>query len=223
MGKIKKICLMISILVSINLFNGCSYFFGGNHYCCYGIDKFEVAISSDGLGNIWPPYHSYDKDELFFNQLKNISSDFYYTYDDRGTFIDEKQVILYYIIYDEYTYSEAKKELFDLTECCIQHRYAYNGYMFFHNLSSDIPSSGKEEDLFCKHSHMICFNDDKNLIMALGLLYIPDSKEAKVADKTDLINTDLGAFLKEYFKYYDFDAEIPKIDADALKRDYPMM
>ncbi len=220
---IKKIVAILIFLFTIFNFvgceSGCSKGFS-EHYCMYGVENFDVSISSNGTGDIWSPYNYNETDELFCDRFKSIKSDFYYTYDKKMFSDEEKETILYYIVYDGIIYQNAKEELFNDTMVCNEHIYEYNGYQFYHNLSSNIPSEGKEEECFCWHSHMICFNDDKNLIMSIGLLDITDLKTTNGLHKADLIYTDIGAFLKEYFYYYDFDAETPSIDVDRLERDY---
>ena len=189
--------------------------------CTTGIENFSRAQSSMELCNyIIPPYNSDNvRDEEYFQLFPYESADYYYTYKCKGIEINAMEAVLCYCSYSKETYSEAKNYIFGNASMFADDCFQYNGYKFFAN-KSFLEEYGTDNKFNPRRFVINGFNDEKNLLISLGFSASFVTHGAKKSDKTDLFYNDFGAFLKEYFKYYDFDAETPKIDVDGLENDY---
>ncbi len=227
---IKTFKILICLCILLFVESGCSNIFS-THSAHLGSNQFSTEYSSISLCNyIWPPYGSYnervDKNPILLFKYNNIDSNFVYTLDEDNLLYNTKESVLSYIVYDKELYEIAKAELLLATNVSDIYQYEYKDYKFFLNLNRKIEQGESIESIksieydFCHLFNMICYNDQKNLLLSIGFSYSPDSLQAKNNDKSTLIYTDIGAFLKEYFYYYDFDAETPSIDVDRLERDY---
>lgn len=227
----KKNILLLCFCAALILASGCFGITSATHVACLGVNQFSTEHSSRSLCKyIWPPYGPYnervDKEPILLFKYDNSDSDFVYTLDEDGLLYNTKETVLSYIRYDDAQYEIAKNEFVSATPVSEIYKYEYNSYKFFLNLTELIEKGEIFEEIenseldFHYFFNMICYNDDKNLLLSIGFAYTPDSASAKENDKSSLIYTDIGAFLKEYFYYYDFDAETPSIDADALKKIY---
>jgi hypothetical protein len=160
--------------------------------------------------------------EYFWQEYPYIDGDFYYQFKDDGILKNERTRSLLYFIYDDETYMAAKEAMLNTVPTSSYHNYTYNNYVFMENLTLalhcadfDVSILGEsawdnhfskdgESLRFPNHSTMICYCDDKNLLMFLGLELYGESyiSRSELLCKTG----DIESFLKEFFPFYDFDA-----------------
>ena len=190
----KKIMVVVLIISLLSL---CACPVGWEVYM-EGMEDFHIANSEYGLTAFLLPYedfhHSYPYTEGNY---------FYYTqHPAYGLYIES---VLMYLRYEPETYTLAKAEAMDTLPLAEEIKFSYNGYSFTENLSmQEVPHYH-----FPECWNMFAYNDEKCELVFMGF-YIGVNLTEK--DKELLTFTDVGAFLAEYFSFYDFS---PAEEADA--------
>ena len=165
-----------------------------------GIDKYSKGNSSFSLSVELLP------SDNFLTQFSYIDGNYYYI--DKGgsfTYKDEQEIM--YLVYEDDVYERAKEFTFQNIYFLENHKYSYNGYEFMVNMCRQM--EGRDPNIVNSEFNpywfnMIAFNDEKNTIVFLGF-YMPKNLATPEIEQL-LTFEDMGAFLKEYFSFYDFDA-----------------
>ena len=175
----------------------------------HGIDEYHYASSSVGLTRELLPYEKNEEDDEekyygFLTKYKYIDGDYRYTYKDDGWLYHTRETVLIWLRYEPEVYEEAKAYMLETVPLSEKYRYEYNGYCFIANLRVD-PLSQEDGDYieFPEPLLMVCYNDAKNILLFNGLY--TTGKQAELR-KEILDSSDWGAFLKEYYPFYNFDA-----------------
>ena len=166
-----------------------------------GIDKYNEANSSVSLCQELLPSDDYL--ELF----DYIDGDYHYIDNSGYGFSVRDEQVLMYLTYNEDVYKTAKEFTFQNIYFLENYKYSYNGYEFLVNICRKM--EGRDSDIVKSEIdpywfNMVAFNDEKNTIVFMGF-YMPE--ELRTPEVKQLLTfEDMGAFLKEYFLFYDFDA-----------------
>lgn len=167
-----------------------------------------------------PPYKDIDEKgaEEFKMRFEQKSADYYYVNKLRGLLAYNSESVLYYAIYEDEVYEAVKQYVLTADERLEDAKLEYNGYVFYVNQAYN--KYIYKRDIVLQPDNFVLngYNDKLNLLISIG--HIADKNEKNLLPSTEEVFIDFGAFLKEYFKFYDFDAETPSIDVDGLKRDY---
>lgn len=178
----KIITFMLIISIVLLSFSSClSYEFQGLEN--YRSENSSVGIS-DHLGNT-------EAMKNFWKDYKYTSGDYFYVYSGDRYFQESD---LMYLIYNEETYSLAKKYVLDALGDTLNIRCYYNGYEFY---EKDNHMLG-----FPYHFRMVAFNDSQKIIVFLGFYvnkkYDPNLEKSKEVDG-------FREFLETYYPFYSFD------------------
>ena len=192
MKKIISVLLLSSIL--------CLCISCGGPYTNRGIENFDPADSSVSLCTELLP------SDDFLEVFTYIDGDYYYI--DKSGFLDlrDEQAIMY-LIYEKEIYESAKEFTYQNLYFSKNSKYSYNGYEFMVNNWRKLEGRDPNlvnNDIDPYHFKMVAFNDKKNTIIFLGF-YMPMDLVTEEIEQF-LTFEDMGAFLKEYFSFYDFDA-----------------
>ncbi len=164
---------------------------------------------TSGLGE----YPWYDDVELYkFLTPKNFTDEFsyidgdYYAYESAPLEFDRDTVAILYLQYEEEVYVQAKQYMLDNTDYNEEEYNEYNGYAFYENMAlakdhDHIDENGKNS-FGVAWTNFICYNDSNKILIFLGICVTSPGE----ATARELYKEDFGAFLKEYFSWYDFDA-----------------
>ena len=188
MKKFYAICLVCSLLL-LNLIS-CSY-----HYEKKGLDNFSANDSDYGIcGDLIPPElidkYNYEKGDYFF-----ITK-------EKAPFIPEYDKCLLYLVYDDNTYSEAKKYTMEQLILSDQAVEVHNNYYFFENWTPAETGDTFLKDNFPHEFVRFAYNDTNNTLIFIGL-FMPETSN-KTTDQT---STDWSSFLEQYYgEWYDFSA-----------------
>lgn len=156
-----------------------------------GIEEFNANNSFYGVSARLLP------DEKFLELFEYVDGDYHYS-NDMGRRSQESELL--YLIYDEKNYNLAKSYALECVECSTTNIFTFNGYTFFENVTglTDNPNSPFE---FPYIFNLIGYNDDNRTLCFLGFsIFNPTKKDEQL-----LTFEDMGAFLKEYFSFYDFE------------------
>ena len=184
--------IISSFVLALFLFNLTS--------CCniieyYGIENYSEYNSEYSLSRNLLPSSDY------LQKFNYIDGD--YEYIDIGLTKREHEIM--YLIYENNVYDDAKTFVFENLILSNNHRYSYNGYEFIENIGrKEYYDSSMTNEEFPYQFKMIGFNDEKNAIIFMAMRITP--KDLTDKDKQLLTFEDMGAFLREYFSFYDFDA-----------------
>jgi hypothetical protein len=119
-----------------------------------------------------------------------------------------------YLVYDEDTYEGAKQFSLSCYPFSTIHQYSYNGYEFLETLLlpeyyGDLNEEG-ENKRFPYSFNFFSYNDQKKTLVFMGFdldTYNPSERDKELLTLSDTGEfVDMGAFLKEYYSFYDFDA-----------------
>ena len=162
-----------------------------------GISNYHIANSESSLSLRLLP------SDDFLEKFDYVDGDYYYI--SRETIIslgDEQEIM--YLVYEEDIYDDAKDFVFQRLLLSKEHRYSYNGYEFIENIGQ---LEGRDpnvvNDRFPYWFNMVAFNDEKQTIVFLGFNMPEKLLTAEIEQL--LTFEDMGAFLKKYFSFYDFD------------------
>lgn len=197
----KKIKILGFFILPLFLFSSCDSFKLKGGVSLRGIEKYHPANSSLGISEHLLP------SEDFIEKYSYIEGDYYYI--DTGLFSGHPQESeLMYLHYEDKGYEEVKQFSLESYPLSSIHRYSYNDYEFFETLllpkDYDCLNSEGENKEFPYRFNMISYNDTKKTIVFIG--FCIDTASINKEDKELLTFSDMGAFLKEYFSFYDFDA-----------------
>lgn len=163
-----------------------------------GIENYNKANSNSSLSLELLP------SDDFLETFDYIDGDYYYICRETPISLGDEQEIMY-LIYEGDTYKLAKEFALQSLLLSKDHRYSYNGYEFIENIGR---LEGTDPNVTNSRNpywfNMIAYNDEKNTIIFIGfnmpkVLATPEIEQL-------LTFEDMGAFLKEYFSFYDFDA-----------------
>lgn len=188
-----------------------------------GAGNFSRADSSLSFCNyLMTPFKlNSDEEEDLINLFEYETADYYYFFRDQGMLINNSERALLYITYSEEVYPQVKSYVFDNNEFVEGVALEYGGYVFYVNQAyNDFRFSDDERNKLHSGDFVLNgYNDEKRVYVAMAISVSFTTPKAKRRDKTSLLYSDFGAYLKEYFNYFDFDAS-PRIDADAIKADF---
>ena len=190
---------LISLIILISLISGsCS---SNLVVDLRGIEQYDPTNSSMSISQYLLPC----KD--FLKKYPYITGDYFYI--DTGAFARRTiEQELMYLNYKDDIYDEVKNISLTSFPLSLTHQYFYNGYVFYESLLlpklyNELDADGESRS-FPNHFNMISYNGEKKVLVFIGFyLYKGDMSER---DKELLTFSDMGAFLKEYFSFYDFDA-----------------
>ena len=165
-----------------------------------GMDGFHVANSSYDLAMCLLPSDNFHKTYPY------IDANYYFSY-KRANFRYTVESLLMYLRYDSETYKLAKENAVSTISLSEENRFLYNGYQLIENQT--MQEAGSPFFHFPDCWNMIAYNDDKCELVFMGFYIGPEFSEK---DKELLAFSDIGAFLAEYFSFYDFS---PAEEADA--------
>lgn len=161
----------------------------------YGIEEYSVYNSEHGLS--WKLLPSDD----YLHKFEYTVGD--YEYVDIGLTKREHEIM--YLIYEENVYDNAKTFVFENMILSETNHFLYNQYEFYENIGrKEYYDPNMVNDKFPYKFNMIGINDEKNTIIFMAMRISPGDLTDK--DEQLLTFEDMGAFLKEYFSFYDFDA-----------------
>ena len=177
-----------------------------------GIEEYSFATSSDGLTSGLLPYveneenHEQEYDG-FLTKYKYIDGDYRYTYKDDAPFYNTRETVLMWLRYESEVYEEAKAYMLETVPLSAKYRYEYNGYSFIGNLSI---VSDRILNQYGDYSDSpnpfltVGYSDSKNILVFSGVSASFGTQAELLKEILD--SSDWGAFLKEYYPFYDFDA-----------------
>lgn len=176
-------------------------------FCCFSCGVYEktgIYNYDKGNSNFSLSTELLPSDD-FLEKFSYVEGNYYYV--DRGgysfTFKDEQEIM--YFVYEEDVYESVKNFTLENVLLSKENRYSYNGYEFIENICR---LEGRDPNIvnsqYPYSFNMIGFNDKKHVIVFMGF-YMPKNLVTPEIEQL-LTFEDMGAFLKEYFSFYDFDA-----------------
>ena len=195
----KKLLSLLVLIIILCCLISCNIEFSSNKLS--GIDSYNVANSSVSIC-----YELLPSDD-FLELFSYIDGDYYYVNNAVNFFSTGDEQAIMYLIYEEDIYESAKEFTFQNMYFLENHKYSYNGDEFMVNVCRKM--DGRDPNIVNGELdpywfNMIAFNDEKNTIVFLGF-YMPKNLATPEIEQL-LTFEDMGAFLKEYFSFYDFDA-----------------
>lgn len=182
-----RVCFFVVLMLIITLIHTSCY-----QYELSGIEKFNENNSSYGISGRMLPSND------FLTLFEYIDGDYRYI-NDMGKTAKESELL--YLTYNKDDYELAKSYAFEHIKCSETNIFTYKEYVFAENITNlaDNPESPFE---FPYIFNMIGYNDNSQTLIFVGFsIFDPTEKDEQL-----LTFEDMGAFLKEYFSFYDFDA-----------------
>lgn len=191
-NNIKVIIISILSTIFIVSFSRCST------YQNQGLENFGQCDSAQKITMCMIP-------ENMLTEFEYIDGNYYYY--DPGVFggLKKPETAFMYLVYDKQTYPLAKEYMLENINYTEDNLQSYNGYEFYDNLNfarryNLLDSDGKNNG-FLYWFNMIGYSDDKNTLVFMGYSYWNINKPKRLVEEQGW-----GAFLKECYPYYDFDA-----------------
>jgi hypothetical protein len=208
MKKSKKIKILCLCVLPLFLFSSCDKYQLTGGISLHGIEKYTPVNSSVEISEYLLPrenYTDHNNYQEFLEKYPYIDGDYYYI--DIEDWTRYQESALMYLIYDEETYEGAKQFSFSCYSFSAIYQYSYNGYEFLETLLLPEQKGALNEDgenkRFPYQFNFFSYNDQKKTLVFMGF-YLGSNKTAR--DEELLTFSDMGAFLKEYYSFYDFDA-----------------
>ena len=174
----RKIVVGIILLICVIFIASC----GGKNI--QGLDNFSINNSPTEL--------SYDllPSSDFLQNSKHISGDYFY-FDTGALSFNTQETELLYLVYDEFKYNSTKQFVLEEFQLTYDSELRYKDYQLY-----------KREDSNEYRFYLTAFNDLKKTIVFMSI----DITTGRTERTKELVTlNDMGAFLKEYFSFYDFD------------------
>ena len=186
MGKrfFKKIVLVLLVFSLFFTFVCCTYPEGRRT----GFDNISSQTSEAGLcGRLFPQETGESYYTSFAQKFENIDKNgCYYT---NGDPFNQKELVLMYIQFTEYSYDDAKQFIFDNMSDLSKDVFTQSGdYVFYKN-----EFNSGFYDLF------VAFNDKTQTVVSFGTVLWGNHSEQR-----ELVTTDFNAYLQLFSEYYDF-------------------
>ena len=187
--------------ISILLFVACVLF------CCScyqdlqydSLDDYAPRVLEKGCG-----YSSYELDDperflpsaTFLHDFSYVEGEYHYYENDPFRLQSHPAAVSFLrLTYEEETYKQAKAYTMEHIPAYGDQRYAYGAYIFYENARYvEAASLDKEQSRFPNWFTMVCYNDEKNVLIFMGF-----------GEGSKISIDDWKAFIDTYFSsYYDF-------------------